>query len=354
MGVTMLESRESGSLSEALSHKWRMFQLVRKTNGLFEAVSEVLFLCGKPLVYVYTKLAWWWYRTRGRTTVSVHGNQLSFHSQDKGVSIELAVYRAHEPRTTRLLAQNLKPGMTVVDIGCNIGYFALLEAQRVGPTGKVIAIEPEPRNAGMFLKNVQANGYRNVVFHPVAISDRNGTLPLLVSEKSNRHSLNAVPWPTTELQVPVCTLDSLIAKDLPESVDLIRMDLEGHEVVVLAGMVHTIQKYSPKLLVEIHPDVVGTQRVVRWLRALRDLAYTPEWVFDQERDSPLRWRFLRPETPTMEQLISDTRIHAEPKRPLMALFSRTIAARVARFRPDSAVALSPGAAPPAENSLQSA
>jgi len=51
---------------------------------------------------------------------------------------------------------------------------------------------------------------------------------------------------------------------------------------------------------------------------------------------PLRWRFLRPETPTMDQLISDPRIHSGPKRPLMALFSRDMAARLSQFRMDSA------------------
>lgn len=346
----MLETGQNVSLRDLFAHKLRMFRLVRRTNGLFTAMCEFVYQCCKPLVYGYTKLSWWWYRTRGRTTLLVLGNQFSVHPQDKGVSIELAVYRVHEPCTSRLLTQCLQPGMTVVDIGCNIGYYALLEARRVGPTGKVIAIEPEPENARLFLQNVQANGYRNVVFHQVAISDRNGTLPLRVSDKSNRHSLNPVPWPTTDIQVTVSTLDSLIAKDPPESVDLVRMDLEGHEVVVLPGMLHTIQKYSPRLLVEIHPDLLGAQRVVQWLGTLREFGYRPEWLFDQERDTPLRWRFLKPETPTMEELISDPRIHSEPKRPLMALFSRDAAVRPALLRKDLAVALGQPLALAAESS----
>jgi hypothetical protein len=55
---------------------------------------------------------------------------------------------------------------------------------------------------------------------------------------------------------------------------------------------------------------------------LKDLGYKPDWLFDQERDMPLRWRFLTPETPTMDELIADPRIHSEPQRPLMAFFSR--------------------------------
>jgi FkbM family methyltransferase len=340
MGVTMLETERSRSLMGFLVHKWRMFRLVRRVNGLFTAMCEVVYQCCKPVAYGYTKLSWWWYRTRGRTTFSVLGNTLSLHSQDKGVSIELAVFRVHEPYTTRLLARCLQPGMTVVDIGCNIGYYALLEAKRVGPTGKVIAIEPEPENARLFVQNVQANGYRNVAFHQIAISDRNGTLPLRISEKSNRHSLSPVPWPTTELQVPIRTLDSLIAEDPPLSVDLVRMDLEGHEVAVLRGMRHTIQRYSPRLVIEIHPDLIGTHGVVQWLGSLKEFGYKPDWIFDQERDSPLRWRFLRPESPTMDELIADARIQSEPRRPLMAFFSRDVAVREPLLQTDSAGALS--------------
>ncbi len=131
MGVTMLENERPGSFTEIFAHKWRMFCLVQQTNGLFTALCEGLYQCCKPMVYAYTKFAWWWYRKHGRTTHSVLGNQLSLHPHDKGVSIELAVYRVHEPRTTRLLTQSLQSGMTVVDIGCNIGYFALLEAKCV-------------------------------------------------------------------------------------------------------------------------------------------------------------------------------------------------------------------------------
>ena len=339
MGVTMLENERTGSFTEILVHKWRMFRLVGHKNGLFTALCEALYQCCKPIVYGYTKFAWWWYRKHGRTTLSVLGNQLSLHPHDRGVSIELAVYRVHEPRTTRLLIRSLQSGMTVIDIGCNIGYFALLEAKCVGPTGKVIAIEPEPGNARLFLNNLRANGYHNVEFHQVAISDRNGTFPLRISKKSNRHSLSPVPWPTIDLHVPVRTLDSLLAKEPPESVDLVRMDLEGHEVAVLSGMRATIQRYSPRLLIEIHPDLIGTPGTVKWLGELKELGYRPDWLFDQERDMPLRWRFLRPETPTMDELISDPRIHSEPKRPLMALFSRDMAARLSRFRMESPTAL---------------
>jgi FkbM family methyltransferase len=335
MGVTMLENDRPGSVAEVLARKVRMFRLVRQANGLSAALCEALYQCLKPAIYIYTKFAWWRYRKGGRASLFVKGNQLALHSHDKGVSIELAVYRVHEPKTSQLLEHALQSGMTVVDIGCNIGYFALLEAKCVGSEGKVIAIEPEPGNARLFQSNLRANGYRNVEFHQLAISNRNGNCALRISDKSNRHSLSSVPWRTTDLSVPVRTLDSLLVKNPPDSVDLVRMDLEGHEVEVLEGMRATIHRYSPKLLIEIHPDLIGTPRTVKWLGELQALGYRPDWVFDQERDMPLRWRFLRPETPTMDQLMADPRIHGEPKRPLMALFSRDMASRLSQFREET-------------------
>jgi hypothetical protein len=104
------------------------------------------------------------------------------------------------------------------------------------------------------------------------------------------------------------------------------------------------------LVIEIHPDIIGAKGVVQWLGALKDLGYRPDWLFDQERDLPLRWRFLKPETPTMDELISDPRIHSEPQRPLMAFFSRDARAHVCPLPTDSAAALSPQLVLAAQNS----
>jgi FkbM family methyltransferase len=240
---------------------------------------------------------------------------------DKGISVELTVHRKHEPRASRLLETFLQPGMTVIDIGANVGYFALLEARQVGRTGKVIAVEPVPENARVFLSNVESSGYSNIDFRQIGISDRNGALPLHLSAKSNHHSLSAVPWPTSDLLVRVSTLDSLLAGHALSSVDLIRMDIEGHELAVLNGMRQTIEKYSPRLFIELHPHLVGPDAMRRYLREMKSLGYALEWVLDQERDAPLRWLFLRPEKLEMDELISDWRINLHP-RALTVMFQR--------------------------------
>jgi FkbM family methyltransferase len=217
--------------------------------------------------------------------------------------------------------QTLKPGMNVVDIGGNIGYYAMLEARMVGPTGMVIAIEPMPKNSEQLCKNVQGNGYQQIHIHKVAIGDRNGTASMYISEKSNWHSLHRLPSSKGQIQVPVCTLDSLLMPYDLSSVDLVRMDLEGYEVAVIKGMRRTLEKHSPRLLVELHPDLLGKPVIVEYLRSLENLGYGVEWLIEQERDLPLRWRFLKVEKPTMSELMEDSRICQDP-RALTVLFSR--------------------------------
>ena len=81
-----------------------------------------------------------------RPVTMVHGLKYYLHPHDPGISRELAIYHIHEPNATRLFRNHIEKGMYEVDIGSNLGYYALLAATLVGPKGKVLAIEPEPRN----------------------------------------------------------------------------------------------------------------------------------------------------------------------------------------------------------------
>jgi FkbM family methyltransferase len=242
---------------------------------------------------------------------------------DRGLSRELAAYRIHEPLASTLLEQTLRPGMTVVDIGSNIGYYALMESRLVGSSGKVVAIEPVPQNAAQLRDNVRSNGCDNIEIHQLAIGRQSGTQPVYLSGKSNHHSLLPTPSVPT-VMVEVATLDDLVSASRLSSVQLIRMDLEGYEVEILDGMRQTLQQYGPRLLVELHPHIVGSTALLAYLETLQSLGYAPEWVFEQERDYPIRWKFIKPEYPTMNELLRDPRIVCDlrattvlfaPKRP---------------------------------------
>jgi hypothetical protein len=105
------------------------------------------------------------------------------------------------------------------------------------------------------------------------------------------------------------------------------MDLEGYEIEVIRGMKSTIKKYRPWLLIELHPQVVGAQAMVTFLKQLKALGYELEWVLDNERDRPIRWRFLRAEKISLEELLSDSRITTDA-RTLMVLLSNKVSSQL--------------------------
>jgi FkbM family methyltransferase len=298
-------------------------------EGIFAVLGELLFYLSSPVISLYEAATWWWYRTRGRESFTVLGHQIGILPKDSGISRELALYRTHEPLATQLLLKTLTPGMNVVDVGSNIGYYALLEARSIGPQGRVIAIEPVQENARQLDRNIAANNYDNILVHHLAIANRNGTATINISAKSNWHSLAPPPWPSTKRQVAVSTLDSLLKQLSPQRVDLLRMDIEGYEVVVLEGMLWVLETYHPRLLIELHPHIIGHQAILDYLSCLKHLDYEVEWVIEQERDVPIRWRFLKPENPTMSGLMKDPRIWEDP-RALTVLFSRRFASSCAR------------------------
>ena len=88
--------------------------------------------------------------------VKVNGCTLALIPNDKGISEELLLFNSHEPLNTEALAHELTEGMTCLDIGGNIGYYATLESRLVGKTGHVIAIEPSPVNLRYLKRNLDS------------------------------------------------------------------------------------------------------------------------------------------------------------------------------------------------------
>jgi FkbM family methyltransferase len=138
-------------------------------------------------------------------------------------------------------------GATVVDVGANAGVFTTRAARAVGPTGRVVAIEPNGDTAGRLALNAAQNGLEKwVEVVRVAVGDRDDNVRLLVGRNSTTgHVETAVAPadgdtdPSAQL-VPIRRLDTL-ALDLGlTEVDLIKLDVEGYEVPALGGATHTL------------------------------------------------------------------------------------------------------------------
>jgi FkbM family methyltransferase len=164
----------------------------------------------------------------------------------------------HEPLFTRVMTEELKKGMTVVDIGANIGYYALLVARIVGNGGMVYAIEPDPNNFERLKGNIALNKYVNIESFPIAIGNVNSIKTLYQSESPNLHNLLGLPdgansksgYQST-INVRTSTLDEFL-RDKKQP-DLIRMDVEGYEYYIIEGMKNTLNaKRNMKIFMELH------------------------------------------------------------------------------------------------------
>jgi FkbM family methyltransferase len=206
---------------------------------------------------------------------------------DRGISRDLLRYHCREEYATKVFKSLLKPGLTIVDIGANIGYYALIEAEEVGRTGQVYAVEPSPRNVDILKKNVVLNEVQDIVdIEWGAISDISGSEELHLANRSNLHTLtptsgmkNYVRF-TGVIDVPCFTLDDFLEnKNVnPCDVDIIRMDIEGHEVKAIEGATKTLNSSkSLVLFIEIHPKLIkesnGEQAYAAFLEKLKSYGF---------------------------------------------------------------------------------
>lgn len=178
------------------------------------------------------------------------------------------------------LERVVRPGMTVVDIGANIGLHAVFFGSRIGTAGRVFAFEPEPFNFRFLQTNVARNGLANVECLMQGAGAHAGTLRLyLVAGTVGAHTAAAVEG-ATAIDVAVVRLDDAL-RDRAPRIDLMKIDVEGYEAQVLEGCAATLERDRPTLLIEFSPQLLrqcGTDPATL-LRRLRDL-YSDILLFD--------------------------------------------------------------------------
>jgi len=161
-----------------------------------------------------------------------------------------------EPNEFCLLARALKPGMTFVDAGANMGLYALFAARKVGESGCVAAIEPSMREQQMLAGNIERNGLKNIRLRPVALSDRVAEVELLVAAAghSGHNTLGAFSYNTVldhREKVQTLPLDEIMKQEKLARVDVIKMDIEGAELSALRGAADTLRQHQPLILMEL-------------------------------------------------------------------------------------------------------
>jgi len=191
--------------------------------------------------------------------IIVNDSSMYVDLKDKGISKELSVHKKRERFSTEFVKKIIKTKDIIIDIGANIGYYALLEA-RLAKKGKIYAIEPIPKNNKLLNENVKLNKYKNISIFQYAIGDKNEIGIMNISDKCNWSSFTKNPNTKVleEIKVPLITLDKFIEKNVKKNPSLIRMDVEGYECQILKGMKKMLKEGKPlKIFMELHPYWLG-------------------------------------------------------------------------------------------------
>jgi FkbM family methyltransferase len=155
----------------------------------------------------------------------------------------------------------IKPGMTVIDVGANVGVYTFSAAQRVGSQGKVLAVEPFSGCVRCLEETCRINQFSWVKICAGAASDRVGSARLSLSTSSELNELVAndasVSMESGAFEEVACfTLDSLREQEHLQQVDILKIDAEGHELAVLMGSQRILSEFAPIILYE---NIAGSQ-----------------------------------------------------------------------------------------------
>lgn len=145
----------------------------------------------------------------------------------------------------------IKPGMVVIDIGANAGFYTLAFSRLVGEAGQVWAFEPLAENAKNILQHISLNKLQNVTFVQTAVTDRNSMIGFRIA---NNNASGFVTDLSKDYMVPTVSLDELILSGVMPKPDLIKIDVEGAESLVLEGAKKLLSRNEVVLFVALHGD----------------------------------------------------------------------------------------------------
>jgi FkbM family methyltransferase len=220
------------------------------------------------------------------------------------IAREVCLTGYYEPPVTRVAQQLTSRGGTVVDAGANWGYFSLLAAAAVGDGGRVLALEPDPRHFERLTRNITLNEFSQVTPLQIAVGSCDGLVTLIgyPDEAENRgvSRIAGTETSTHGFEVRRTSIDALTASE--RRVDLVKIDVEGAEVDVLAGMRNGLAatRYA-SILLELHPALLRehARDPASCIEALLEYGYRG-WSVDL---TPRAYRSALVRTTAIEELL---------------------------------------------------
>ncbi len=206
---------------------------------------------------------------------TLHGNTRDM------LQAHLFAFGQWEPHLTAWIPSRLAPGDTFVDVGANIGYFSLLAARAVGPSGRVVAVEALPATHDHLRWHVTTNGARQVRTVSCAAAAESGTLVLHAGPEWNSGMSSSVPpavwqrWTGAErgsgssgdmnadfgepVEVEARPLDAILTADERARARLVKVDVEGAEIAAVHGMRDLLAhgRRDLEVVVEVNPGLLA-------------------------------------------------------------------------------------------------
>ncbi len=237
---------------------------------------------------------------------------------DQAIDYYLAHGSPPEPEVCYLMARTVQEGMTVVDAGANVGFFTVLLSRLVGPSGRVIAIEPAAENAAKLRENLALNRIVNVKLHRNILAAKAGRGWLYQHIDNGQHSCGGADT-IQRTEVEAVTLDAICADELPA---LIKMDIEGSEYEALRGAENLLGRQPPFVVMELNK-----QALAKMFSCITDIR---DWMTQFEYDM-----FLLHENGSLPTLVPD-KVAVEPQRQNVNVLFSTVE-NVAKLWPEIAV-----------------
>ena len=168
----------------------------------------------------------------------------------------LALGKDDETMIKKIFLDRIKENSTVIDVGAHVGEFSLIASKKIGPTGKLISIEPFEKAAEQLRKNFLLNGFSNYVILQEAIGQRSGKKTIYENEIRNGAYLDPILYGTqlsNTTEITVETIDDIISSKKIEKVDVLKIDVDGFEYEVLTGCKESFkEKKICSIICEVH------------------------------------------------------------------------------------------------------
>lgn len=240
--------------------KRKIYNIIINTPYNILGQNIVIFRDKTPFLFkIAKKLALNKFKTdEGLFIGKIDGHKMYFnHNQ-----VELFLKGEYEPEITDIFIKTIQKGDVVIDIGANIGYYTLIAARTVGGNGKVFAFEPDHTNYALLKRNIEINRYKNVIPIKKAVSNANTSAKFFLREDSTVSSLlnDFDKYPSTgSTEVETIILDDFFKdkESIISKIKLIKMDIEGAEMLALLGMSQIIEKNEKLAIIsEFNPDFI--------------------------------------------------------------------------------------------------